>query len=100
MRKLFLVADKFTQENITYNHDEINDINTKQLINLLQKFTENRELDLDELIKIDQEDKISDKENVDPSVLVLRNPKKQCDKKQFLGTKRFKSFTKILKPKF
>ena len=49
---------------------------SEQLINLLQEFTEDRESDLDELNEIDQDDEIGDKENIDPSVPALQNPKK------------------------
>ena len=48
---------------------------SEQLISLLQDFTEDGESDLDELNEIDQ-DEITDKENIDPSVPALRNPKK------------------------
>ncbi|CAB4417353.1 unnamed protein product [Rhizophagus irregularis] len=71
---------------------------SEQLISLLQEFTEDGESDLDELNEIDQ-DEITDKENIDPSVPVLRNPKKQCGKGRPLGTKRFKSSTEASKPK-
>ena len=73
---------------------------SEQLINLLQEFTEDRESDLDELDDINyQEDETSDKENIDPLVPILRNPKKRCGKGRPLGTKRFKSSTEIPKPK-
>lgn len=145
----FLVADKFIQENVTYDYDEFNDSNTslclfnqnnngfceerltileqkliygklhgmykkalnkalqsnsksEQLINLLQEFTEDGEsdLDVDELDEINhQDDEMSNKENIDPSVPILRNPKKRCGKGRPLGTKRFKSSTEVSKPK-
>jgi hypothetical protein len=46
-----------------------------------------------------QADDTSDKENSDPSVPILQNPKKQHDKGRPLGTKRFKSSSKTPKPK-
>ena len=49
--------------------------------------------------EINQEDEIIDKENVDPSMLKLQNPKKRIGKGRPLGTKRFKSSTEALKPK-
>jgi hypothetical protein len=66
---------------------------------LLQEFTEDGESDLKESNEINQEDEISDKENIDPSVPMLRNPKKRYGKGQPLGTKRFKSSTEAHKPK-
>ena len=144
-REPFLVADKFTEDNVTYNSEEFTDSNTslclfnqnnnefceerltiieqkliygklhgmykkalnkalrsnfksEQLINLLQEFTES-ESDLEDLNEINQEDEIIDKENVDPSMLKLQNPKKRIGKGRPLGTKRFKSSTEALKPK-
>ncbi|CAG8759188.1 18199_t:CDS:2, partial [Rhizophagus irregularis] len=64
------------------------------------EFTEDGESDLDELDDINhQEDETSNKENIDPLVLILRNPKKRYSKGRPLGTKRFKSSTEIPKPK-
>jgi hypothetical protein len=47
---------------------------------LLQEFTEDGESDLEESNEINQEDEISDKENIDPLVPMLQNPKKRCGK--------------------
>ncbi|CAG8781449.1 2801_t:CDS:1, partial [Rhizophagus irregularis] len=72
------------------------------LINLLQEFTEDGESDFEELNEINEtnpEDEIIDKENVDPLMPILRNPKKRSDKGRPLGTKRFKSSTEAPKPK-
>jgi hypothetical protein len=145
----FLVSDKFSQDDITYNYDDFIDSNTslcllclfnqnnsefceerltvieqkliygklheiykkalnkalqsnsksQQLINLLQEFTEDRDSDSDESYDINQEDEIYGKENLDPSVPTLQNPKKHCDKGRPLGTKRFRSSTEVSKPK-
>ncbi|GBC36230.2 hypothetical protein GLOIN_2v1867267 [Rhizophagus irregularis DAOM 181602=DAOM 197198] len=46
-----------------------------------EEFTEDGESDLDELDDINhQEDETSNKENIDPLVLILRNPKKRYSK--------------------
>uniref|UniRef100_U9UC59 Uncharacterized protein n=1 Tax=Rhizophagus irregularis (strain DAOM 181602 / DAOM 197198 / MUCL 43194) TaxID=747089 RepID=U9UC59_RHIID len=74
----------------------------EQLINLLQEFTEDGESDFEELNEINEtnpEDEIIDKENVDPLMPILRNPKKRSGKGRPLGTKRFKSSTETPKPK-
>jgi len=123
----FLVADKFTQDNVIYNYGEFNEANTnlclfdqnnaefcegrltiveqklvygqlhgmykkalnkalqsnsksEKLINLLQEFAEDDGTDSDESNEINQDDDTSDKENVNPSVPILRNPKKRCGK--------------------
>jgi hypothetical protein len=145
-QKAFLVADKFIQEDISYNYNEFTGFNTslclfdqhnnefcedrlmileqklvygrlhgvykkalhkaigsnsksEQLINLLQEFTEDVESDFEELDEINQEDEIGNKENVDPSIPVLQNPKKRSGKGRPLGTKRIKSSTETSKPK-
>ncbi|GBC51231.2 hypothetical protein GLOIN_2v1867267 [Rhizophagus irregularis DAOM 181602=DAOM 197198] len=77
-------------------------IKDRVLINLLQEFTEDGESDFEELNEINEtnpEDEIIDKENVDPLMPILRNPKKRSDKGRPLGTKRFKSSTEAPKPK-
>ncbi|CAB4383030.1 unnamed protein product [Rhizophagus irregularis] len=149
MQEPFLVADKFIQENITYNYDGFSNSNmtlclfnqynnefcedrltimeqkliyeklhgmykkalnkalrsnskSEQLINLLQEFTEDGKSDFEELNEINEtnlEDEIIDKENVDPLMPILRNPKKRSGKERPLGTKRFKSSTEASKPK-
>ena len=72
---------------------------SEQLINLLQEFAEDDGMDSDESNEINQDGDTSDKENVDPSVPILQNPKKRCDKGWPLGTKRFKSSSEATKPK-
>uniref|UniRef100_U9SXY3 Uncharacterized protein n=1 Tax=Rhizophagus irregularis (strain DAOM 181602 / DAOM 197198 / MUCL 43194) TaxID=747089 RepID=U9SXY3_RHIID len=49
-------------------------------ISLLQEFTEDGESDLDKLNNINQ-DKITNKKNIDPLVPVLQNSKKQYGKR-------------------
>jgi len=142
----FLVADKFIQENVTYNYDEFAESNaslclfnqynnefceerltimeqkfiygklhgmykkalnkalgsnskSEQLINLLQEFAEDEESDFEDLYEINQEDEINDKENIDPSMPILQNPKKRNGKGRPLGTKRFKSSSEATKTK-
>ena len=66
-----------------------NKLNSQQLIDLLQEFTEdgdNDQLDLDEA-----DERVIDKENVDPVPFHLQNPKVHRGKGRPVGTKRFKS---------
>ncbi|PKY34531.1 hypothetical protein RhiirB3_454346 [Rhizophagus irregularis] len=104
-----------TAKNLNFTHDDSNDVmilsNENDHVLLCsekrfrsweecEEFTEDGESDLDELDDINhQEDETSNKENIDPLVLILRNTKKRYSKGQPLGTKRFKSSTEIPKPK-
>ncbi|CAB5378204.1 unnamed protein product [Rhizophagus irregularis] len=69
---------------------------SEQLISLLQEFADdkndNDETDSEEFYQYDD---TSDKENFDPSIPLLQNPKKRRGKGRPLGTKRFKSSYEI-----
>lgn len=74
---------------------------SEQLINLLQNFAEEEESnpsDSDEL-ELQQEIITGDKENFDPSIPKLQNPKIRRGKGWPLGTKRFKSSCEANKTK-
>ncbi|PKY39854.1 hypothetical protein RhiirA4_528674 [Rhizophagus irregularis] len=74
---------------------------SEQLINLLQNFAEEEESnpsDSDEL-ELQQEIITGDKENFDPSIPKLQNPKIRRGKGRPLGTKRFKSSCEANKTK-
>ncbi|CAB4495893.1 unnamed protein product [Rhizophagus irregularis] len=68
----------------------------EQLISLLQEFADDKndddETDSEEFYQYDD---TSDKENFDPSIPLLQNPKKWRGKGRPLGTKRFKSTCEI-----
>ncbi|CAB5194091.1 unnamed protein product [Rhizophagus irregularis] len=69
---------------------------SEQLISLLQEFADDKndddETDSEEFYQYDD---TSDKENFDPSIPLLQNPKKWHGKGRPLGTKRFKSSCEI-----
>ncbi|CAB5188566.1 unnamed protein product [Rhizophagus irregularis] len=69
---------------------------SEQLISLLQKFADDKndddEMDSEEFYQYDD---TSDKENFDPSIPLLQNPKKRHGKGRPLDTKRFKSSCEI-----
>ncbi|CAG8781390.1 19510_t:CDS:1, partial [Rhizophagus irregularis] len=69
---------------------------SEQLISLLQEFADDKndddETDSEEFYQYDD---TSDKENFDPSIPLLQNPKKRRGKGRPLGTKRFKSSCEI-----
>ncbi|CAB4417000.1 unnamed protein product [Rhizophagus irregularis] len=76
---------------------------SQKLINLLQEFIENEEIDEysdleDEFQQDDNTNDTSDKEN-NALVPLLQNPKQHCGKGRPLGTKRFKSTHEVPKVK-
>ncbi|CAG8770318.1 5121_t:CDS:2, partial [Funneliformis caledonium] len=69
-----------------------NNHKTQQLIDLLQEFA--KEEDSNDLLdpeKVLQDDNTSNKENEDPAMVTLQNPKKRQGKGRPLGIKWFKS---------
>ena len=60
-----------------------NNSNLEQLINLLKESVEGESADSDD----NQDDDTSNKENSDPSELILQNLKKRCGKGHPLGTR-------------
>ncbi|RGB33573.1 hypothetical protein C1646_761561 [Rhizophagus diaphanus] len=113
--ELFIFADKYMQEQpiITSDYHDTKiaygklhsaykkalkkalqtDFNSQNLINLLEKFAEND--NIDEQSESDEyEDDINDKENVNPTL--LKNPKPHREKGQPMETKRIKSAHEIL----
>ena len=75
-----------------------NSSNSEQLINLLEDFVEDGDDNQSDSEDIPNEYESSGKENLDPSVLLLQNPKKKRGKGRPLGTKRFKSSCESSKP--
>ncbi|CAB4416453.1 unnamed protein product [Rhizophagus irregularis] len=76
---------------------------SQKLINLLQEFIENEEIDeysdlKDEFQQDDNTNDTSDKEN-NALVPLLQNPKQHCGKGRLPGTKRFKSAHEVPKVK-
>ena len=72
-----------------------NNSNLEQLINLLKESVEGESADSDD----NQDDDTSNKENSDPSELILQNLKKTLWQRTSIGNKRFKSSSEATKPK-
>jgi len=84
--KLHGIYKKALQKALQNNHK------TQQLIDLLQEFAEEEDSnDLSDPGEVLQDDNTSDKENEDPAMVTLQNPKKRRGKGRPLGIKRFKS---------
>ena len=71
---------------------------SQELIEMLQDFVEN---DIDDWSDFEdmQQDDYLDKENIDPSICQLQNPKVRRGKGRPVGTKRFKSEHEVSKVK-
>ena len=73
--KLHGIYKKALQKALQNNHK------TQQLIDLLQKFAEEKDSnDLSDPREVLQDDNTSDKENKDPVMIILQNPKKRQGK--------------------